>query len=64
MAVMEVGAEAEAAALNGQPYEGYQPTWFKKVVDEQNGGKLIYAYQGGYWEAKEKQDWSKCPEIY
>ena len=57
-------AEAEAAALNGQPYEGYQPTWFKKVVDEQNGGKLIYAYQGGYWEAKEKQDWSKCPEIY
>lgn len=57
-------AEAEQAALAGESYEGYQPTWFKKVEDEQNGGKLIYAYQGGYWEAKEAQDWSKCPEIY
>ena len=30
----------------------------------QNGGKLIHAYKGGYWEAKQKQDWSMCPDIF
>ena len=57
-------AEAEQAALNGETYEDYKPTWFKLVEDDQNGGKLIYVYKGGYWEAKDKQDWSVCPEIY
>merc|ERR1719221_893490 len=42
-------AEAEQAALAGEPYEGHQPTWFNKVEDEQNGGKLIHVYGGGYW---------------
>ena len=56
--------EAEQATLAGEPYEGHQPTWFKRVEDEENGGKLIYVYNGGYWEAKEKQDWSSCPDIY
>jgi hypothetical protein len=57
-------AEAEQAALNGEPFEQHQPTWFKKVEDPENGGKLIYVYKGGYWEAKETQEWSHCPEIY
>jgi len=56
--------EAETAALNGENYTGYQPTWFKKVEDEQNGGKLIYVYSGGYWESKENQAWNACPNIY
>ena len=30
----------------------------------QNGGKYLFSYQGGYWEAKEKQQWDKCPDIY
>jgi transposase len=56
--------EAERAAQDGITYEGYQATWFHKVPDEQNGGKLIYVYNGGYWDAKQKQDWSACPDIY
>lgn len=27
-------------------------------------GELICVYKGGYWEAKEKQDWSTCPDIF
>jgi hypothetical protein len=57
-------SEAEQAALAGEPFENYQPTWFKRVEDEQNGGKLIYVYKGGYWENSDKQDWSVCPDIY
>ena len=57
-------SEAEQAALAGEPFENYQPTWFKRVEDEQNGGKLIYVYKGGYWENSDKQDWSMCPDIY
>ena len=57
-------AEAESAAQEGRPYEGHQPLWFKKVKDDQNGEKLIHTYTGGYWEAKEKQNWEMCPDIF
>ena len=57
-------AEAEQAAVDGVAAEGHQPTWFKKEVDEENGGKLIYVYKGGYWESKVNQDWSECPDIF
>ena len=57
-------AEAEMAAQEGRPYEGYQPLWFNKVKDEQNGEKLIHSYKGGYWEAKETQNWEMCPDIF
>merc|ERR1712062_187621 len=66
--------EAEQAALAGEAYENYQPTWFKRIEDDQNGGKLIYVFNGGYWDARENkigqcvqisiqhnQDWSLCP---
>merc|ERR1712051_1068940 len=54
--------EAEQAALAGEAYENYQPPWFKRIEDDQNGGKLIYVFNGGYWDARDKQDWSLCPE--
>ncbi len=57
-------AEIEKAAQEGRTYEGHQPKWFKREEDEQNGGKLIHVYQGNYWESKEKQDWSGCPDIF
>jgi len=44
--------------------EPYLPLWFHKVVDEQNGGRLIHVYKGGYWEAKQKQSWETCPDIF
>lgn len=40
------------------------PRWYKQVADEFNGDKMIHVYKGGYWEAKQKQDWSKCPDIF
>ena len=44
--------------------ESYQPVWFRREPDEQNGGKYIYVYRGGYWEAKQDQKWDSCPDIY
>jgi hypothetical protein len=55
---------AAEAAQEGRHFEGYQPVWFKREPDEQNGGKYIFNYRGGYWEAKEKGQWDMCPDIY
>lgn len=54
----------EKAAKEGHSYDTYQPVWFKRVEDEQNGGKSIFTYRGGYWESKDKHDWSTCPDIF
>jgi len=56
--------EAELAQQEGREYEGPKPTWYRAVPDQFNGGKLIHEYQGGYWEAKEQQDWTKCADIF
>jgi len=56
--------EAESASLEGREAQPYTPTWFKSVVDPLNGGKMIHEYQGGYWDAKDKQDWNMCPDIF
>lgn len=55
--------EAQDASESGHVYKGYKPRWFEEIDDELGGGK-IFIYKGGYWEAKEKQDWSTCPNIY
>ena len=47
----------------GLDYNGYTPKWFKKEKDHQTGN-LIHMYMGDYWESKEKQEWSRCPDIY
>uniref|UniRef100_A0A3B4A1X7 Oxysterol-binding protein n=1 Tax=Periophthalmus magnuspinnatus TaxID=409849 RepID=A0A3B4A1X7_9GOBI len=49
--------------LYSQDVEGYHPLWFEKRTDETTG-EITYTYRGGYWEAKERQDWSQCPEIF
>ncbi|KFQ53387.1 Oxysterol-binding protein 2, partial [Nestor notabilis] len=49
--------------LAGKDYEGYIPLWFERKVDVMTG-ELICVYKGGYWEAKDKQDWSMCPDIF
>ncbi|CAD7087770.1 unnamed protein product [Hermetia illucens] len=56
-------AEAEQAAAEGRPYPPYEPLWFKKQREE-GTDNLIYVYRGSYWESKEKQDWSRCPNIF
>ena len=47
----------------GEEYPPYEATWFRKASDEQTNG-IMYVYKGGYWEAKEKADWSRCPDIF
>ncbi|XP_068102548.1 oxysterol-binding protein 2 isoform X1 [Hyperolius riggenbachi] len=56
-------AEAVEALEDGTEYEGYQPLWFERKVDPYTGD-LMCVYKGGYWECKEKQDWSNCPDIF
>ncbi|XP_041855012.1 oxysterol-binding protein 2 isoform X2 [Melanotaenia boesemani] len=48
---------------SGREYEGYQPLWFHQRRDSITG-ETTFVYKGGYWEAKERQDWSMCPDIF
>ena len=48
---------------SGQEIEGYQPLWFERRTDD-SLGESSYVYRGGYWEAKDRQDWSQCPGIF
>ncbi|KAM8817085.1 oxysterol-binding protein 2 isoform 2-T2 [Rhynchonycteris naso] len=41
----------------------YKPLWFEKRLDPLTG-ETACMYKGGYWEAKEKQDWHMCPNIF
>lgn len=51
------GAEDEKEA------DVYIPLWFEKRLDPLTG-ETACMYKGGYWEAKEKQDWHMCPNIF
>ncbi|XP_054905004.1 oxysterol-binding protein 2 isoform X2 [Poeciliopsis prolifica] len=56
-------AEATDALDEGRDYEGYQPLWFHQRRDSITG-ETNFVYKGGYWESKDRQDWSMCPEIF
>ncbi|XP_006894856.1 PREDICTED: oxysterol-binding protein 2 isoform X1 [Elephantulus edwardii] len=51
------GAEEEKEA------EVHTPLWFEKRLDPLTG-ETACMYKGGYWEAKERQDWHMCPNIF
>ncbi|ALC46440.1 Osbp, partial [Drosophila busckii] len=55
--------EAEQATAEGRPYPAYEPMWFKRERRE-GTEDFIHVYKNNYWQAKEAQDWSGCPEIY
>ncbi|KAG7282615.1 hypothetical protein CRUP_018734 [Coryphaenoides rupestris] len=60
--------EAEASdALeddqSGQDLDGYHPQWFEKRTTNETRERT-YVYRGGYWEAKERRDWTQCPDIF
>eukprot|EP00262_Sarcandra_glabra_P009759 TRINITY_DN2431_c0_g1_i1.p1 TRINITY_DN2431_c0_g1~~TRINITY_DN2431_c0_g1_i1.p1 ORF type:complete len:812 (+),score=126.22 TRINITY_DN2431_c0_g1_i1:187-2622(+) len=38
---------------------GWKPRWFSKEK-----GSDTYRYIGGYWEAREQQNWDSCPDIF
>lgn len=56
-------AEASDALDEGREYEGYQPLWFHQRRDSVTG-ETNFVYKGGYWESKDRQDWSMCPDIF
>ncbi|XP_008571230.1 PREDICTED: oxysterol-binding protein 2 isoform X2 [Galeopterus variegatus] len=43
--------------------DAYVPLWFEKRLDPLTG-ETACMYKGGYWEAKERQDWHMCPNIF
>ncbi|XP_031574261.1 oxysterol-binding protein 1-like isoform X3 [Actinia tenebrosa] len=56
--------QESADALNeGIVLESYKPVWFEQIVDELTETPM-HVYKGGYWEAKEKEDFSCSPDIY
>ncbi|XP_055670530.1 oxysterol-binding protein 1 [Falco peregrinus] len=56
-------AEAARATEDGPPHDPYKPLWFERKKDPVTQ-ELAHVYKGGYWESKEKQDWSLCPDIF
>ncbi|CAH8504143.1 unnamed protein product [Heterobilharzia americana] len=53
----------EKAVREGQTNEPlFTPVWFEAKQDV--NGNVYHAYLENYWQAKERQDWSKCPDIY
>ncbi|XP_060763532.1 oxysterol-binding protein 2 isoform X1 [Neoarius graeffei] len=55
--------DQECELDSGHEYEGYKPVWFHQRTDPVSG-ETSFVYKGGYWEAKEKRDWSLCPDIF
>lgn len=47
----------------GTPYDPYKALWFKREKDPVTK-ELTHIYRGGYWECKEKQEWTACPDIF
>ena len=54
---------AGKVVLTGERIAEVEPTWFEKIQDELTQS-VIHVYKGEYWNKKEAQDWSKCPDIY
>ena len=52
------------AEQEGRAYEGWVPIWFEKVPDQYNQGREVHMFKGGYWEAKDRQEWTNCPDIF
>lgn len=41
----------------------YRPRWFEKAI-EPYSGVSYFKFKGDYWDHKQQQDWTDCPEIY
>ncbi|XP_054419700.1 oxysterol-binding protein 1 [Pteronotus mesoamericanus] len=48
---------------DGTHSDPYKALWFELKGDPVTK-ELTHIYRGGYWECKEKQDWSSCPDIF
>ncbi|XP_052270365.1 oxysterol-binding protein 1-like isoform X2 [Dreissena polymorpha] len=59
----QMEAQAEDALKRGEEPPCHKPMWFMRQRDEITG-EHIYVSNNKYWEAKGKQDWTGCPDIY
>uniref|UniRef100_A0A452UN30 Oxysterol-binding protein n=1 Tax=Ursus maritimus TaxID=29073 RepID=A0A452UN30_URSMA len=55
-----VHSPARCACPAEKEADVYMPLWFEKRLDPLTG-ETACMYKGGYWEAKERQDWHMCP---
>ncbi|XP_066251776.1 oxysterol-binding protein 1 isoform X2 [Euwallacea similis] len=55
--------EAEKAAAQGRPYTQYIPLWFEQKTQDASD-VITHIYKGTYWDCKEAQNWSECPDIF
>jgi hypothetical protein len=53
----------QAHGGEGPEHVHYESAWFKKTIDPYTN-QPIHVYNNEYWECKEKQDWSRCPDIF
>ncbi|XP_067915941.1 oxysterol-binding protein 1-like [Heterodontus francisci] len=58
-------SDCSKASTDGHthPESTYRALWFEKREDPYTK-EPVHLYKGGYWEAKEKQDWHLCPDIF
>lgn len=54
---------ASARESGKPPPKGHEPAWFKKVFDE-FCNRDVHVYRGNYWECRDIQEFSSCPDIY
>jgi len=52
-----------ALLIVGREYRGYEPKWFAKQSDPLTGN-LIHMFTHEYWDCKQRQDWTRCPDIF
>jgi len=57
-------AEADRAIIDNRPVVEYQPKWFEKIQDPYTGSIIHKLIDNEYWECKNRQDWSRCPNIF
>ncbi|RMD42600.1 hypothetical protein DV735_g2553, partial [Chaetothyriales sp. CBS 134920] len=57
--------EKQRAARRQREAEGteWKPKWFRQTKDEVTG-EMYWEHTGGYWEARDKGDWSACDDIF
>ncbi|VDD80763.1 unnamed protein product [Mesocestoides corti] len=55
--------EAGKEPINPEFGPPYTPVWFSPIHDEYTD-EDCHEFNGTYWAAKAKQDWSKCPDIF
>jgi oxysterol-binding protein 1 len=53
--------KAREAAANG--HDPYKSKWFQKQHDQLTDSEM-HIFTNEYWECKQKQDWSRCDDIF